>query len=80
MKLPIIKKLAESYEVAQLEAAAEALEAGEQPAIEIEGADEGEQLTHALAAAWVRQKVETDGVEAREALRAYTQMVRNSIS
>jgi hypothetical protein len=80
MKLPIIKKIAETYTLEQLKAAEQAIENEEQPSITIEGDDEGEQLTHVIAAIWVREQVENQGAEVREALRAYTQMVRNSIS
>jgi hypothetical protein len=80
MKVPIIKKLAETYSAAELRAAERAIEEGESPAIEIPGEDEGEQLTHAFAAAFIKEKVENEGEDLRKALREYTQKVRKSIS
>jgi len=79
MKIGAIKKLAEQYSSAQLHAAAEAIEAEQAPAIEIPGEDEGDQLTNALAAAWIKDKMETEGLDLRTALRQYSQRVRDSI-
>ncbi|MBB3697752.1 hypothetical protein KMW28_06145 [Flammeovirga yaeyamensis] len=79
MKIPVIKKLVETYSLEQLQAAEEALAEELTPEITIEGEDEGEQLTHAFAAIWIKEKVEA-GEEFKTALRAYTQMVRGSIS
>lgn len=80
MKLPVIKKLVKNYDVAQLQDAEQALLEDRAPAIEIEGDDEGEQLTHVFAAVWILNKMETDGLDENKALRAYTEKVRNSIS
>ncbi|BDD09545.1 hypothetical protein FUAX_19770 [Fulvitalea axinellae] len=80
MKIPAIKKLVESYTEAQLNDAAEALENESTPNIEVPGDDEGEQLTHALAAAWILERMRDGKVEFKVALREYTGMVRGSIS
>ncbi len=56
------------------------MEEGETPNIEVKGEDEGEQFTHVIAAVWVKEKMTTDGIDARAAMREYTQKVRNSIS
>lgn len=80
MKIPVVKKLAETHSVSELRAAEKAIEEGKTPAIPIEGDDEGEQLTHAYAAAWVREKMDSEGLDARQAMREYTKKVRNSIS
>ncbi|CAN5321007.1 hypothetical protein BH09BAC1_BH09BAC1_06330 [soil metagenome] len=80
MKLPVIKQLVESYTLEQLTAAEESLLNEQAPAIEIEGNDEGEQLTHALAAIAILQDVQDNGVDVRTAMRNYTQRVRSSIS
>lgn len=80
MKIPAIKKLVEQYEVSELEAAEEQLMEEQTPEITVEGADEGEQLTHVIAAIWIKNKMNEDGDEFKVALRAYTQRVRNSIS
>ncbi len=80
MKIPAIKKAIESYSVEQLRAAEEALYEEQTPEIEIIGEDEGEQLTHILAAIEIKENMEKEGADFKTALRAYTQRVRNSIS
>jgi hypothetical protein len=80
MKLPVIKLLVETYTLEQLTAAEEAILNEETPAIEIEGSDEGEQLTHAIAAIEILKDVADNGADVRTAMRNYTQRVRNSIS
>lgn len=79
MQLPVIKILAETYTIQQLRDAENALYEEQKPAINIEGKDEGEQLTHVLAAISILEDVEK-GTELRMAIRNYTQRVRNSIS
>ncbi len=80
MKLPVIKQLVENHSLEDLKKAETAIEEGESPNIEIKGEDEGEQFTHVIAAVWIKEKMEKDGVDARAAMREYTQKVRNSIS
>ena len=80
MKLAVIKKLAETQTIENLRLAEEAILNEEKPQIDIEGEDEGEQLTHAIAAIQILSDMEKDGVDLRTALRAYTERVRNSIS
>jgi hypothetical protein len=80
MKIPAIKKLVEAYEVTTLQNAEATLLEGEPLGIEVEGSDEGEQLTHIMAAIWVKQQMESNNIEFMEALRAYTKRVRDSIS
>lgn len=80
MKLPVIKKLVENHTAAELEAAEAAIAEGETPAIEIQGEDEGEQLTHAYAALTIKQDMEQNGKDLKTALRDYTSRVRQSIS
>lgn len=79
MKIAAIKKAVESFSVEQLASAEEALLNGENLSIEIGGDDEGEQLTHIIAAKEIKMEVEK-GVDSKTALRNYTQRVRNSIS
>ena len=78
MKLPEIKSLL-VHSINDLKEAEDALINEETPAIEVPGVDEGEQMTHIYAAIWIKEKIE-EGLNEREALRAYTQRVRNSIS
>ena len=80
MKIPSIKKLVESASIAELRAAEDALLEGLSPAIEVEGEDEGEQLTHVLAAIQILHAMQHDGLEFTAALRAYSARVRTSIS
>jgi hypothetical protein len=47
---------------------------------EVEGSDEGEKLTHILAAIWILEQMESTRVDFKTALREYTQKVRESIS
>ncbi len=53
----------------QLQAAEEALYNEEQPAIEIKGDDEGEQLTHILAAVYIKEHMAEHGSDLKTALR-----------
>lgn len=78
MKIPAIKKLL-SFDLEQLIQAEKDLYDEKQTQIQIEGEDEGEQLTHVLAAIWIKEQI-ANGMTENEALRAYTQRVRNSIS
>lgn len=80
MKLPVIKQLVEAYTLEQLTTAEEALLNEQAPAIEIGGDDEGEQLTHVIAAIACKQDMDSSGCDVRNAMRNYTQRVRNSIS
>ena len=80
MQVPVIKHLAETHTTAELRAAEDAILDEQKPAIHVEGKDEGEQLTHVLAAIEIHQDMEKNGIDFRTALRNYTQRVRNSIS
>jgi hypothetical protein len=80
MKIPAIKKLVENHSLKELLEAEEALLEEKQPAMEVEGEDEGEQLTHIFAAIWILNKMTDDKVEFKVALREYTKRVRESIS
>ena len=79
MKIPVIKKLVERYSLEELQAAEAALAEEQNPEIDIDGEDEGEKLTHAFAAMWIKEKV-NEGMEFKVALREYTNKVRESIS
>jgi hypothetical protein len=80
MKIPIIKQLVETYNLEQLTAAEAAIAEGEIPPIQISGEDEGEQLTHAYAAMFIRQMIDEKGMNFQTALREYTKMVREAIN
>jgi hypothetical protein len=80
MKIPVIKKLVEIESFDNLQKAEESLLNGESLAIEVEGDDEGEQLTHIIAAMWIQEKMKEEGMDFKTALREYTKKVRESIN
>lgn len=80
MKVPVIKKIAATYTMADLEAAEQAILNEEAPLIPIEGDDEGERLTHILAAREILIQMKNEGIDLNKAMRNYSQRVRNSIS
>jgi hypothetical protein len=80
MKIPVIKQLTEKYGLEELKKAESDIEEGNKPDIEIPGDDEGEQLTHAYAAAWILEKIQKEQMDFKDALRSYTAMVRGTIS
>jgi len=80
MKISAIKKLVANYSADELEDA-ELLLLEEKPIkIEVEGDDDGEQLTHIFAAVFILEEMEKSDVDFKTALRRYTEKVRNSIS
>jgi hypothetical protein len=80
MKIPVIKKLVESHSVEELISAEEALVEEQPLPFEVEGDDEGEKLTHILAAIFILEKMKTSNADFKTALREYTRRVRESIS
>lgn len=80
MKLPAIKSIAEQFTLQQLQLAEDKLLNDETPEINIPGDDEGEQLTHVLAAIDILNRVANEGCDLRTALRQFSERVRNSIS
>jgi hypothetical protein len=80
MQIPVIKKLVETYTETQLQQAEEAIIEEQNPEIEIEGKDEGEKLTHVIAALFVIDDMRKNNTDFRVSLRNYTQKVRKSIS
>ncbi|MFT2009741.1 DUF6952 family protein [Pontibacter sp. 13R65] len=80
MKIPVIKKLVETQSIEALMAAEAAILEEQELQIEVEGEDEGEQLTHVLAAVWILNQMHHQQVDFKTALREYTQKVRTSIS
>lgn len=80
MKIPVIKKLVETYETSVLVQAENDILEGEPLKIEVEGDDEGEQLTHVIAAAWIQKEMAEKNMDFKDALREYTKRVRSSIN
>lgn len=79
MKVPVIRQLVKTHSLEELRKAENDILEENTPAIEIGGEDEGEQLTHVIGAIEILQNIEA-GMKEGEALRAFTQRVRNSIS
>ncbi|MGV3588236.1 MAG: DUF6952 family protein [Adhaeribacter sp.] len=80
MKIPAIKKLVETQTIESLRHAEELLLEEQQPSFEIEGTDEGEQLTHVFGAIWILNHMQDHGSDFKTALREFTQKVRVSIN
>lgn len=80
MKIPEIKKLVLNYSLDLLDEAEMSIINEETPKIEVGGDDDGEQLTHILAAKFIIEDMQDNGSDFKTALRKYTEKVRNSIS
>ena len=80
MKIGVIKKLAESLSMDELRAAEEALYNDLTLPTMIEGDDEGEKLTHVLAAIFIQEYIGENDSDLKTALREYAIKVRKSIS
>lgn len=80
MKVAAIKKLVENHDIHALMDAETALVEEQPLPFDVDGDDEGEKLTHILAAVFVRNEMEDNGTDFRTALRKYSERVRNSIS
>lgn len=80
MKIPVIKDLVENHTLEALIAAEEAIIDEQKPEIEVQGSDDGEQLTHVMAAIWILNHMQDHDTDFKTALREYTKKVRVSIS
>lgn len=80
MKIPAIKKLVENVSMEELMAAEEEIVDQERCTLAVDGEDEGEQLTHVIAAIYIKDQIEKRDLDFKTALREYTKMVRDSIS
>ncbi|MBF9253039.1 hypothetical protein I2I11_07030 [Pontibacter sp. 172403-2] len=80
MKIPVIKDLVENQTLEALVAAEEAIIEEQMPEIEVKGEDDGEQLTHVMAAIWILNHMQDHSTDFKTALREYTKKVRVSIS
>lgn len=80
MNIQIIKKIVENYTVEQLNKAEDDLLNERTLDIEIEGVDEGEQLTHILAAVFCKEEMLKSDININQAVRLYSQRVRGSIN
>lgn len=80
MKIPLIKELVEHYSILELEKAENNILEGEAVNIQVGGEDEGEQLTHVIAASFILKEMDLNKIEFKDALRVYTKKVRESIN
>ncbi|MAX80186.1 MAG: hypothetical protein CL843_20095 [Crocinitomicaceae bacterium] len=80
MQIPVIRRIVEEYSLEQLQNAEAALLEEQPIEIDVDGNDEGEQLTHIMAAIWIKQEMEKEDIPIGKAVRNYTVKVRNSIS
>ena len=79
MKVAVVKELVNSYTQEELADAEDALLNELQPDISIPGDNEGEQLTHVLAALWVQADMHYNDCDIQTSLRSYSIKVRKSI-
>ena len=79
MKVAAIKVLVDTFTIEQLHEAEEALYNEQILPIEVEGTDDGEKLTHILAAIEILHDM-AKGNDYKTALRNYSSRVRNSIN
>lgn len=82
MKIQQIKELVETRNLDELRLAENMLVEEQPTPFEVPGVDEGEKLTHLMAAIWIKHDMalpEGDGAF-RTSLRKYTDRVRESIS
>ncbi len=79
MNVAVIKQIVDAYTMEQLlQAEADILNETE-PRVEIGGADEGEKLTHVLAAIFCKHEMEREHININQAIRMYSQRVRGSL-
>lgn len=80
MNVQSIKKLIENHSIEELKSAEDALMNELNMPFEVEGEDEGEMLTHLLAAMFCKEEMSKSDININQAIRMYSQRVRNSIS
>jgi hypothetical protein len=80
MKIAVIKKLAEDFNLDQINEFIQLLENGEEVSQEIEGQDEGEKLTHLLGAQWILEQMSKNNSDLMTEWRNFSSRVRSSIN
>lgn len=80
MKAAAVRKLANAWDLARIRSAIEAVTEREEDFPEIEGDDAGERLTHLLLAARIRERVEEQGEDLKDAFRAEMAAVRGVLA
>ncbi len=80
MNINSIKAIVENYSIEQMQTAENELLEEQPLSITIEGKDEGEQLTHILAAIFCKHEMQKENININQAIRLYSQRVRGSIN
>jgi hypothetical protein len=81
MQIKAIKNLLDKYSIEELKQKEEQLLEGEELSFDdVEGEDEGEQLTHLTGAIWCIEQAKTNGSKPHSEVRNFISRVRNSIS
>jgi hypothetical protein len=80
MNTPEVKRLASEHTLEELKNAENALLEEAPLPFQVNGADQGEQLTHILSAIWVLEQMRDQQIELSLAIRELTKKVRSSIS
>ncbi len=80
MNIGSIRQLVDTFTKEELQNAETALMEEQPLAIEVPGIDDGERLTHLIAAVWVHNHMTEHSSDAMTAIREYTKRVRQSIS
>ncbi|MBC7425724.1 MAG: hypothetical protein H7321_04230 [Bacteroidia bacterium] len=80
MNIADIKFLIAEYTIDDLKKAEDQLLDEQELLIEVPGKDEGEKLTHLLAAIWCKHEMNKEGWNVALAIRNYSLRVRNSIT
>ncbi|MDQ3073329.1 MAG: hypothetical protein M3Q97_08720 [Bacteroidota bacterium] len=80
MKVNEIKQLTEKYDLPTLQELQGEIENDKPLSHEVPGNDEGEKLTHILAAIWIHEQVTANQSDIKTELRNFAARVRTSIS
>ena len=79
MQMKEVRRLVKNHDLEELQAAAEAIENEQPPAIDVEGEDEGDKLTNVLGAIEIKEAV-ARGESEKDALRAFSSRVRDILN
>jgi hypothetical protein len=81
MQIKAIKNLLDKYSLEELQSKENALLEGEELSFDdVEGVDDGEQLTHLTGAIWCIEESTKKGTKPQAEVRNFVSRVRNSIS
>lgn len=80
MKVSEIKRLVEEHDLETLKQLEDELTEEKPLSHEVNGKDEGDQLTNVLGAIWVKDQMEDNDWDLKTAIRQFSSRVRGSIS